>query len=221
MWPVDTLQRPRARVTLASAALVVAAVLYTTWPLATLLGLEASTPDSLVSELAALDQPWSWLFRLGDTSAGVLAIVGGIAAAVSIRERWSRIGYALLAVFGAATIADASMPLPCAPSVAPGCPTPSSDLAHVITSGTSSFAVCCGIVLVLYGARSLLARPLLGTGVVLAAVAIGGLVVFSVRTLADNYAAAGLIQRVALLALSLGLAGCGLLVRRLSRAPRR
>ncbi len=58
----------------------------------------------------------------------------------------------------------------------------------MITSGTSSFAICCGIVLVLYGARSLLARPLLGTGVVLAAVAIGGLVVFSARTLADNYA---------------------------------
>lgn len=217
MSSVDTLRRPRVRVTLAAAALLVAAVLYTTWPLAAVLGLDAAGPDSLVSELAALDQPWSWVFRLGDTSAGVLAIVGGIAAAVSIRERWSRIGYALVAVFGAATIADASMPLTCAPSVTPGCPTPSSDLAHVITSGTSSTAICCGVVLVLYASRSLLPKPLLATGLVLAAVAIGGLLVFSVRTLADDYTAAGAIQRVALLALSLLIAACGLLVPRLSR----
>ncbi|MBM7787734.1 DUF998 domain-containing protein [Tenggerimyces flavus] len=214
---MDTLQRRRVLVTFATVALVIAAVLYTTWPLAALLGLDASTPDSLVSELAARDQPWSWLFRLGDTSAGVVAVVAGIAAAVSVRDVVSRVGYVLLAVFGAATVADASMPLACAPSVTPGCPTPSSDLPHVITSGTSSAVVCCGIVLVLYAARTRVAKPAIVTGFALAAIAIGGLLVFSVRTLADNYVAAGAIQRGALLALSLGLAGSGLLVRPLSR----
>lgn len=217
MWPVDTLRRRPVLVTFAAAALVVAAALYTTWPLAALLGLDASGPDSLVSELAARDQPWSWLFRLGDTSAGVVALVAGIAAAVSVRDVLSRVGYALLAVFGAATVADASMPLACAPSVTPGCPTPSSDLPHVITSGTSSVAVCCGVVLVLYAARARIPTPTMLAGFALAAVAIGGLLVFSVRTLADNYAAAGAIQRVALLALSLLIAGSGLLVRWLSR----
>jgi hypothetical protein len=220
MTPVDVDSPPattRALPLVAGVGFVVAAVLYTTWPLAALLGLDASGPDSLVSELAARDQPWSWLFRFGDTSAGVLAFAAGVLAAVAMRERWSRIGYVLLAVFGAATVADASMPLACAPSVTPGCPTPSSDIPHVLTSATSSTALCCGILLVLFSARRRLARPALAAGGVLAAIAIGGLLVFSVRTLADTYAGAGVIQRVALAALSLLIAGCGLLAPRLSR----
>jgi hypothetical protein len=123
------------------AALVVAGVCYSTWVLGPVLNPAVDPAATVASELAATDQPWSWVFRAGDISAGVLALAAGLVLVRRTRG-WPRVAWIGAAVFGLATVLDAALtPLSCAPSVDPGCPSLTSDELAEPHSWTSSFAI--------------------------------------------------------------------------------
>jgi Protein of unknown function (DUF998) len=127
------------------AALGAAAVSYSTWVLGPVLNPAIDASATVASELAATDQPWSWVFRSGDVMTGVLALAAGVFLAIPARG-WARVAWIGAAIFGLSTILDAGLtPLSCAPSVDPGCTVlGSGGLSAEIGephSFTSSFAV--------------------------------------------------------------------------------
>jgi hypothetical protein len=127
------------------AALAAAAVCYSTWVVGPALNPAIDPAATVASELAAIDQPWSWVFRTGDAVTGALALAAG--AFLATRSRgWARVAWVGAAVFGLSTILDAGVaPLPCAPSVDPGCPALTTDELTQPHSYTSSFAVAGGL----------------------------------------------------------------------------
>lgn len=146
---------PTSRAATAARVLtLLVALCHLTWVL------EAVSPSTLpvrsayVSELMALDQPWSAGFRLIEAAAGVLTL-----AAVVL---WWRVGHrgvpALLTlagfgVFGLATLADAATPMSCAPSVSRACADAEAAGAlpvrhdlHTVSSAVAVTAVAVGVI---------------------------------------------------------------------------
>lgn len=142
----------------------VAAVTYQSWLLAPLVGARVPWLHAYVSELAALDQPRSWLFRTGDLITGALLVLavaivlgrtrlatddhqteGGrgprprSSAPSAPRDVRRLIGWLGVAGFAVATIVDAVWPMSCAPSLSPGCversgTMPVTDVVHQAAS---------------------------------------------------------------------------------------
>jgi hypothetical protein len=170
------------------AAFAAAAVCYSTWLLGPALNPAIHPAATVASELAARDQPWSWVFRAGDLSAGALALSAGAYLAVPARG-WLRVGWVAAAVFGLATVLDAGLtPLSCAPSVDPGCPSLTADEFTEPHSWTSSFAVAGGmasLVALSLAARRSAPRFALA-GAVLAVLAIATSLVTLVQILGDG-----------------------------------
>ena len=124
-----------------AAALVAAAVCYSTWVLGPALNPAIDESATVASELAATDQPWSWLFRVGDAVTGVLALAAAVALVRPARG-WARVAWVAAAVFGLSTVLDAAAaPLSCAPSLDAGCASLVADEFVEPHSWTSSFAV--------------------------------------------------------------------------------
>lgn len=103
-----------------------AALLYSAWVLAPWLNPEHDAASAYVSELAAGDQPFGRLFRGFDAAAGLaLALAAGVLVARDrggLRQRLRRNGpFVMLALFGLATVADALLPMSCAPTGDPRC----------------------------------------------------------------------------------------------------
>ncbi|MBK7722008.1 MAG: DUF998 domain-containing protein [Austwickia sp.] len=120
-------------------------LLYATWVAVSLLvpvGLDPVT--SYVSELSATDQPASALLRVSDALSGVLVGIGAAAILSGRTSHPERAGWLALAVFGAATIADAAAPLSCAATADLRCAAAEAagavPLTHVIHAGTSAVA---------------------------------------------------------------------------------
>jgi hypothetical protein len=157
---------PSRPVLAAQVLLVVAGVLYAGVHLEALAGWPLHPARSYLSELAALDQPTSGLFRAADFAAGTF-VVGGVAllaigyrrGRASGRERATSTqrvtAWALLA-FGLATMTDALLPLDCAVSIA-GCAAREAagdvsaiHVAHTyssVTAGLASFVASVGVAL--------------------------------------------------------------------------
>ena len=77
-----------------------------------------------VSELAAADQPYSWLFRSGDALAGSLMVLIAILGVRGWRPRFGRAAMPLavaIGVAGLATIGDSIAALPCTQTFDPVC----------------------------------------------------------------------------------------------------
>ncbi|KIF03657.1 hypothetical protein PL81_23010, partial [Streptomyces sp. RSD-27] len=98
------------------------AAAYTAWVLEVVLSTGLDPIEAYVSELAAQDQPLGGLFRATDFTAGLLVFLGGLLALVRLvrlvrypqaRRPWAVAGWAGVALFGAATAADAWLPLSC------------------------------------------------------------------------------------------------------------
>lgn len=126
---------------------------YSLFLIAPLLGSRLDPARSYVSELAALDQPASTVFRLIDMVVGVVVAVAGLVAARAGRRRWGWAGL-WFAVFGIGTVLDSAAPMSCAPSSGSGCPVGEgaglADLvgAHELTSLISNVAVLVAMALV-------------------------------------------------------------------------
>ncbi|MEV0153196.1 DUF998 domain-containing protein [Micromonospora sp. NPDC050686] len=104
-----------------AVALVVAAVLYSSWLLGPLLNPALGLTHGYASELAARDQPYHLVFGLGDALTGLLAAATGVALALRARGV-TRTAWLGLAVFGVATALDGGLTsMDCAPTTDARC----------------------------------------------------------------------------------------------------
>lgn len=215
-------RRTTARI--ATVLLIAAAVCYTSWPLEFPLDVDASALNGFASELSAADQPWSWLFRLADAVAGLLALLAGVLATRSSLGRWPRAAYALLAAFGAFTIADASAPLDCALANSAACRAAEAagtlSLSHHLHAFTSGFAVAAlsmGVAAALVAARGRIAGWIVLPGGGLWLVSVLSQIIVGVQSLRHDFHLLGLVQRTGLVATTTLLIGCALLIPAFSR----
>ncbi|MFB7176035.1 DUF998 domain-containing protein [Streptomyces sp. NPDC056254] len=152
-WPVALL------IGLAGAA-------YTAWVLEVVLSTGLNPIETYVSELAAQDQPLGGLFRATDFTAGMLAFTGGLLALIRLlkyaesRRLWAVVGWAGLTLFGAATAADAWLPLSCTPTADPECAAretaglvPATHQAHAVSSTLAMTGALLGLVALTVAAR--------------------------------------------------------------------
>ncbi|MFD6229860.1 DUF998 domain-containing protein [Streptomyces sp. NPDC060232] len=152
-WPVALL------ICLAGAA-------YTAWVLEVVLSTGLNPIETYVSELAAQDQPLGGLFRATDFTAGLLAFGGGMLALIRLlkytesRRLWAVVGWAGVTLFGAATAADAWLPLSCTPTVDPECAAretaglvPATHQAHAVSSTLAMTGALVGLVALTVAAR--------------------------------------------------------------------
>ncbi|MEU5997275.1 MULTISPECIES: DUF998 domain-containing protein [unclassified Streptomyces] len=146
--------------------LALGAVAYSTWIVEAFLGTGLSPVSSYVSELAARDQPFGTLFRTADLTAGLLVLAGAAAALRwlprrLLPRRWDTVvGWAGLALFGAATAVDSRLPLSCAPTADAVCVAgeragllPATHAAHVVSSGVAVTGALVGMVALTLAAR--------------------------------------------------------------------
>ncbi|HEY0698424.1 MAG TPA: DUF998 domain-containing protein [Micromonospora sp.] len=203
-WRGTAGRRPVRRI-LPPAALVLAAVLYASWLLGPVLNPAMDTVGGYASELAARDQPYGLLFRLGDLATGLtVAVVGAPLAAGA--TGWPRVGWFGAAGFGVATALDGLFtPMDCAPSIDPWCARleDSGQLSttHQLHTFTSSAAVAAAFVSLVGLLVAVSRRAVRRVGVVLSAF----LLVTTVGTLVEVTVGGGwlgLWQRAQLLGLS-------------------
>ncbi|MGW7075917.1 DUF998 domain-containing protein [Streptomyces sp. NPDC054866] len=150
-----------ARAIAVSALLALGAVAYSTWILEAFLGTGLSPLSSYVSELAAQDQPHGTLFRTADLTAGLLVLAGAVGALLWLSRRWSTVvGWAGLALFGAATAVDSRLPLSCAPTADAACVAregaglvPAAHEAHAVSSSVAVTGALVGMVTLTLAAR--------------------------------------------------------------------
>jgi hypothetical protein len=124
----------------------IAGILYNSWPLGYVLNPKVSA-HGLASELAAVGQPYNWVFIFGDVISGVLIIIVTWLVWRSLREQlnttWLKLVLASYALFGFFTAVDALLPLRCLPTIQT-CPGVSQDhilLVHGIASITAATAL--------------------------------------------------------------------------------
>ncbi|MGK2348840.1 DUF998 domain-containing protein [Actinomyces sp. W5033] len=158
--------------------LLAAAVLlsYNTWVLAPLLWAGGPLPGYL-SELAADDQPWQWVFRGGDLLAGLLLAAVAALGRRGWRDllgRWSTLLALALAAAGVGTVADALGNMPCSPSMDVTCQdTGLAAALHTLASGVVGTGFLGALVLLVLALREMGApRPQVG-GALVAAVGLG------------------------------------------------
>ncbi|GAA1919305.1 hypothetical protein GCM10009837_50700 [Streptomyces durmitorensis] len=150
-----------ARAAAVSLLLVLGALAYSAWLLEPLLGTGLSPVSSYVSELAARDQPFGALFRTTDLTAGLLLLAGAVCALLWLpRRRIAVVGWAGLALFGAATAVDSRLPLSCAPTADAACVAreraglvPAAHTAHVVSSSVAMTGALVGMVALTFAAR--------------------------------------------------------------------
>ncbi|KMO96973.1 DUF998 domain-containing protein [Streptomyces roseus] len=141
------------------------AAAYTAWVLEVVLSTGLNPIETYVSELAAQDQPLGGLFRATDFTAGLLAFAGGLLGLArqlrdGSRRPWSVAGWAGVTLFGAATAADAWLPLSCTPTADPVCAAretaglvPATHQAHAVSSSLAMTGALVGIVALTIAAR--------------------------------------------------------------------
>ena len=123
-----------------------------------------------LSELAATDQPASWVFRTGDAVAGTLMLVIAVLGLRGWRSRFGRASAPLaaaIAVTGLATIGDSVAALPCTQTFDPACyaeytanPLRADFLLHTIASTIVALAALASMVIAVVALRR---RGRLGT----------------------------------------------------------
>lgn len=117
--------------------------------------------DTYVSELSAAEQPLGGVFRATDLLAGSLLLLGALWALLrTARRPWLLIGWAGLVLFGGASVADAWLPLSCAPTADPECAAretaglvPATHLAHAWSSSLAVLGALVGLVALTVAAR--------------------------------------------------------------------
>ena len=125
------------------------AALYDAFLAAGWVGSRLNPLNSFVSELEVPGQPASGLFRAADLASGLLIIAFAVALYHRLpHNQATTIGCTLTAVLGAASVADARYPMPCAPSTDPSCQRHLDDVSllaqlhqrHTLSSTVGVFA---------------------------------------------------------------------------------
>lgn len=142
----------------------VAAILYCGLPLEAAMGFPLNPANSYQSELAARDQPFGLVFRLGDATAALLVLAGTLLILRRFVLRGlGRASAAGLMVFGVGTIADTTFSMECASSASSVCARADAlgqlDLPHQIHTVTSVVALAGVIVSLLLIAILILRTP--------------------------------------------------------------
>ncbi|MCP2293025.1 Protein of unknown function (DUF998) [Nocardia amikacinitolerans] len=108
-----------------AAAIAIAGLCYSSWVLEFVLPIDSDPVNSFLSELDAEGKPYREVFGTADKIAGALLIPAALAGLLIFpRRTLTTVGWVALACFGAATIADALLPLrDCTPGE-PGCGEP-------------------------------------------------------------------------------------------------
>ncbi|MEV8312813.1 DUF998 domain-containing protein [Streptomyces sp. NPDC059900] len=141
--------------------LALGALAYSAWLLEAFLGTALSPVTSYVSELAALDQPYGTLFRTTDLIAGLLVLAGAAGALRWLpRRRVTVVGWAGIALYGAATAVDSRLPMSCAPTADAACEAreraglvPLAHAAHVVSSSVAVTGALAGMAALTLAAR--------------------------------------------------------------------
>ncbi|MDV6267839.1 DUF998 domain-containing protein [Rhodococcus globerulus] len=213
-----------ARVVLAGA-LILGGIVYSSWILEFFLDTELDPVTSFLSELDAANQKYRDVFGNADVISAVLMLVSAtLGLLVTERRKFYVAGWIALAVFGVATIADASFPLDCSgPDCAasePGGLLPQLHHVHALTSSVAVFAIFTAMITFTVGAFRYREHPLLRT------VGLGLLIVTSLATVwmlttngielaGGGNLGLGIAQRAQVLGMSLWLCtlGCAVLRR--------
>jgi hypothetical protein len=147
------IQRSKLFLTAATFA-VVAGLIYNSWPLGYILNPLASR-RGLASELAALHQPYNWLFVLLDVLAGLLIVAAAVLLWRRSQKLLHKIALVNFAIFGIMTAVGALVPMSCEPSLTT-CPSLSHDpllIVHGITSISASVCLFVSVCLVWWQKR--------------------------------------------------------------------
>lgn len=138
------------RRSVAGILIVVAGLCYSSWVLEFAWADSLDPMRSFLSELDAANRPHREIYVVGDVTTGICALVAALLLLVPrrlFRGRTATTAVLALAVFGAATIADALLPIECIPGVDAGCPREPSGLLpqlhhiHALTSTVAVFAI--------------------------------------------------------------------------------
>lgn len=169
----------RAAHVLLAVLLVLAGVLYSAWVAEFVLDTGLDPTRSFLSELDARDQPFRTFFSTADVVTGSLMLLAAaLGAAITPSRRWIVTGWVAAGIFGAATVADAKLPLECVAADDPSCPVEPSGLfpqlhhLHALTSTIAVFAIFAVMVAFTLAAfRYRIFPPLRTVGPVVATVA--------------------------------------------------
>ncbi|SEG85022.1 Pimeloyl-ACP methyl ester carboxylesterase [Nonomuraea solani] len=122
---------------LAAGAFIVAAVLGSAWITGQFTTPQVDRTDGYVGELAALDQPWTRLFRISDALSG-LACALGVALVPRVAREWP--GWLALAAYALLTFAAGLFPLDCAALSDPICGQRAASFGHHVHTLTGALA---------------------------------------------------------------------------------
>ena len=152
MLPPTDRPGPSRRLSIALAT--VAGVAYCSWPLGYVLNPEVSR-RGLASELAALHQPYNWVFIWLDVLAGALIVAVARLLRRGADGRAQKVVLVNFALFGLLTAIDALLPMSCEPSLT-SCPSLSHQpmlILHGIASIGASICLFISAVLVWWQRR--------------------------------------------------------------------
>jgi hypothetical protein len=200
---------PRTKALLLCAAIV---VLYNDWFLESFLNSHISSRYSLISELSARTQPYHWAFQTLDIVAGVMILMVLPWLWRFLRKfdfSYSLLLFITIASLGADNIADALMPISCAPSVDLNCSLLGTHSllteAHLVESTAIGMVTFVAPLLWWWSSRAshaLIARASLWF-VVLQVFVGGGILL----TRAVDFNVVGIFQRMYVLGIGLWIAG--------------
>ncbi|MGV9775351.1 alpha/beta fold hydrolase [Streptosporangium sp. NPDC003464] len=221
--------RARWRLTrIAACAFAVAGLCYSAWVPAQFLNTAIGGTGAYVSELAAVDQPWSWLVRAADVAAGTACLTAVALVPDERPGRLGAIGWLALVLLGVMTVLDGGLfPLDCAALSDPLCAAAEAagrvSAAHRIHTVTSALASAGAVLSLMALPVSALRRrrwPLVGYGGAALAVLMAVATVWTLAAIASG-APVGVAQRlqVAVTGLWLLLLGAALWRDRTVPAP--
>lgn len=125
------------------AIAILAGFVYNSWPLGYVLNRPAAS--LLASDLEGRHQPYNWVFIGGDIASSVLVI--GVAIYLLERyggiQKWLRLPFIAMILFGIGTIVDAALPLRCVPTASLACPDFVHDPVLFAHGVCSILASCC------------------------------------------------------------------------------
>ncbi|MDL9938129.1 DUF998 domain-containing protein [Gordonia sp. ABSL1-1] len=196
----------KPRVIVAGVLIAIAGICYSSWVLEFCWPSPFDPMRTFLSELDSEHRPHRLVYVAGDVTTGVCSLLAGILLLVprpAVRRAIPITAIAALAAFGAATIADALLPIECIAGLDPGCRTEPSGLLpqlHHVHALTSTLAVFAIFTVMVAGSVAALRRdawPLLriaGTAI-LVIVALATVWMLVADNLTGNYRL-GLAQRI-------------------------